>query len=480
MNTHQSQPAGERGYIFVSVIVLIGLGTLVAIGMLDSAKATAKTRAIVETRSNYYFDVERTLNSVVVWLQAHSKDLTGGFTTAEFESSYTLGDPTLASNEGEFFQTPTMVKVKGTNAAPMVSNNTFFGTSNFPPTKNIETNATFDPVASFQAANIGPANARVVMVWARDGADVYEPVFRIDVLTGNNPDRGVHSFSYVYTKAENDGSVPGFYGKLAFTTGSPNNQCSSYLWEHNGTNWTKGAARSNCTVGSDGTVSLKSKINGSAETLQEDGIVLNPRGGQADDYCEGAGCLASTMPNPGTWTAHCGSGPNLTVASNTTLATGSCYDTVQINNGKVLKLTDTSSAYWFKTLDFKGSAGNIDFGTIPVDQKIKIYVEQISGDKLNGNRLTNTSNANAPHQVEIYYLGTSTLTLNGTSAFNAVFFAPYAAMSINGDFTLNGGAIANQLSVGGNAQLAFVENLGTTAAVSDMNFTLRKASQRYR
>ena len=85
---------------------------LIAAGMLNSSKATAKTRAIVKTRSNYYYNVERTLNNAVNWLQANSKNLAGGFRTADFEASFELAAPSEADNEGVFFKTPTMIKIK--------------------------------------------------------------------------------------------------------------------------------------------------------------------------------------------------------------------------------------------------------------------------------------------------------------------------------------------------------------------------------
>lgn len=479
-NVNPKTIRSDAGYVLVGVLILVALAGVVSVGMLDSAKATAKTRAIVKTRSNYYYEVEQTLNSVVTWLQDNSKNLTGGFTADEFEGNYTLGTPSIGENEGEHFQTPTLVKVTGTNDTPMLSNNEFFGTSNFPNTKNIDTNADFDPVASFQAANIGPANARLVLVWAQEGADSYRPIFRIDVLTGNNPDRGVHSFSYVYSKLTTGNFTPGFYGKTTFETGSPNNECYSYLWEHNGTTWNKGAARGNCTVGSDGLVSLKSKINGTASTVQDDGIQLLPPGGQATEYCDGSSCHNVNMPDPGPWSTYCAdTSPSPTIASNTTYATGACYKNITINNNRTLSLTSTATPYYIKSLDFKGAASNLKFGTIPPNEKVRVYVETIVGNSLNGNRVLNMG-TNAPHQVELIYLGTAALTLNGTMDMGLILIAPYAHVKVNGTFTMDGGVIANSLEIGGNARINFVENYGAAPSLSDMSFTLRKASQRYR
>ena len=77
-------------------------------------------------------------------------------------------------------------------------------------------------------------------------------------------------------------------------------------------------------------------------------------------------------------------------------------------------------------------------------------------------------------------MGTTTLTLNGTAAMNLVLVAPYSHVDILGNFTMDGGVLAKSLAVSGSVRLNYVENYGAAAALSDMTFALRKASQRYR
>ena len=76
----------------------------------------------------------------------------------------------------------------------------FFGESSFPASTNIDTGAAFDAAAEFLNADLGNANARAVVMWARSTDGNFEPIFRVDAVTGNNPDRGVHSFTYVYSQ----------------------------------------------------------------------------------------------------------------------------------------------------------------------------------------------------------------------------------------------------------------------------------------
>ncbi|MCB0331087.1 MAG: hypothetical protein KDD70_15570 [Bdellovibrionales bacterium] len=189
---------GETGCALLVVMILLTLGMIIGAGMTDSAGSNTKTRALVKTRSEYYYQVEETLNKTAGWLQENSKYLVDAFTEANFDNNFDLGSPSLGSNEGEHFGVFSMVKMKGTDNSVMLSNNSFFGTPAFPSVEHIDTGASFDAVASFQNADLGLANARVILIWARETADNYEPIYRVDVVTGNNPDRGSRIFTLLW------------------------------------------------------------------------------------------------------------------------------------------------------------------------------------------------------------------------------------------------------------------------------------------
>ncbi len=505
-NKLNNQNSEERGFVLAGILFIIGIGAVISVGMLNSAQNTAKTRAIVKNRSLFYYEVEQTLNSAVVWLQDHSQDMATLFKKADFDNHFTLGNPTYAANEGAHFQTPTMVKISGTNDAPMLSNNSFFGTSNFPGTTNIINGDAFDPVASFNSAGIGPANARIVMIWAREAGSEYEPVFRIDVLTGNNPDRGVHSFSYVYSKLVGGGSIPGFFGRDLMETGSPNNQCSSFEYTNDGTGWARGAAKANCTVGSNGPVNIKSQINGQVTSAQSGGITFGPHG-ESNSTCEGSSCPTIPWPNPGNFSSLCGTGQNIgkmsggnhTWDQNHNPATGArpahCYMDVEFSNNTTLTLTDYRKPYYFSSLDIGN--GELKFGPIPltdtdnIDEdgdgnnddsanwKYVIYVDDLDGGTINGNQLIGGPPL-APHQVKIIYTGTSLLKMNGNADLFALVEAPYASVDVRGNFSFNGGVQAVNLTVGGNTRLNYTENAQTAIPLADVAYVLKKASQRYR
>jgi len=472
----------NNGYALVGVLILLALTAIITVGMLDSSSTNSKTRALVNTQSDYYYRVEETISRVVAWLQTNSKSVVTAFTAANFNNNFDLGSPTLGDNEGEHFGVPTMVKMKGTNNSVMLSNNDFFGESAFPNTEHLDTGAAFDAVNSFKNANLGSANARIILTWARATDGNYEPIFRIDVITGNNPDRGVHSYSYVFSHLKTGpGSDPGFYGRDFVTFQTGNNDCYSYLYAHNGAAWNKGAPRTNCPVASDGPMNISSDIYGTADTLLNNGVSLNPPGGNVSgDICEGPGCHSYTLPNFPLWNVSCpGNTTDVSVGSDTTFAAGGCWRDVDIDNKTTLSLTDTTNPYYFRTLEFGPNKAKFDFGNIPVGETVTIYVEKLGNDHINGSEYYNPSNA--PHQVIVNYTGTDQIELNGNAELNATIVAPYAPVRVNGNFNFYGSIKATALDIKGTARVNYDETgQAVVPVLDDITFSLRKASQRYR
>lgn len=470
----------EGGYIFVGVLFLLSLSLLISTAMLNAAATNTKTRALVKTQADYYYDAEETLNKTVAWLQAHSKSLVTAFTADNFDNNFTPGDPVVGDNEGQHFTVPTMVKMDGSNNSVMLSNNDFFGSPSFPQTTHIDTGADFDAVTEFRNADLGSANARVVLIWARESEGNYEPIFRADVVTGNNPDRGVHSFSYVYSTLVATESALGFYGEEFLTLQSPNNDCSSFQYTYANGAWSKGAPRSNCPVGSDDDINISSHVNGTAKTLLDNGIHLNPPGGEVSGgTCTGGTCHSYGLPIYSSWASYCPDNQvDMTVSANTTLSAGGCYRDIHIDNRNTLTFTDTENPYYIRTLDFRSNFAKFSVGVLPPGEKVTLYIETISNDAINGNQFYNPGSA--PHQLEINYIGTRALKLNGTADLNALLVAPNVLVTVNGNFNYYGGIWAKQLDVLGKAKLYYDEAIGAQPVVRDLKFALKKASQRYR
>lgn len=476
----------DRGYVLIGVLFLLTLSLVVAAGMLSSSQLNSKTRAIVNKQADYFYDAETVLHNVVGWMQLNSKSLVTGFTSGNFTTNFDLGNPVVGDNEGTNFSTPTMMKIAGTNTSVMLSNNSFFGTSAFPTTTHIDTSAPFDAVSSFSGTDFGNgANARIVGIWARDASGDYEPIFRVDVITGNNPDRGVHSFSYIYSTLEvTTPSTPGFFGANSMSTGTGNNSCSSYSYTYSGGAWSRGAAKSNCPIASNGPITLKSQINGTARTNTANGITLNG-GAVSGETCTGPGCNTFTMPTLSDFPTYCPAHQgDVTVAANTSWVSSpagatKCWQNVTVNSNRTLTLTDTTNPYYFSSLNFVGT-GTLRFPTLAPGNKIKIYVGQFnSNNRINGNSLVNTNNP--PSSLEIYYYGLNDYLFNGTADMNGVFYSPNANVTLNGNFNMYGAIHAKTLSALGNARFNYDEGLGVgTPVVTDMRFSIRKASQRYR
>lgn len=479
------QHNSQGGYVLIAVLLLISLGLMVSASMLNSSATNAKARALVTTQADYYYDVEGTLNKVVAWMQDNSKNLITAFTAANFDNNFDLGSPSVGTNEAQFFSVATMVKMKNSSNSVMLSNNPGFGTSAFPATTNLDSGAAFDAAASFAAADLGAANARVVLIWARETDGNYEPIFRIDVMTGNNPDRGVHSFSYVYSTLVTSNVNMMFYGKDFLNLQTGNNQCSSYQYSYDAAaGWSSGAVRSNCGIGSDNAVTTSAKVNGSAFSNIDPGVTLNSPGGDVSGaICEGAGCQSYVLPAFSDWATYCpGGGPDLNVAADQDLPAGGCYNSITIANRKTLYLTDTSQPYYIRSVNFTTNFATLAFGPggrlASPNDKITVYAEVINNNHMNGNQFYNPFNA--PHQVEFNYIGSADFMFNGTSAFNALFTAPYADVEVLGNFIYNGGIWAKSLDVLGKATLYGDEKVGGMPVVTDMNFALKKTSQRYR
>jgi hypothetical protein len=484
----KATPSNESGHLIIATLVLIALVLTIATGMIESAMSTSKTRAVVKTQSSQYYEVEKTLNATIGWMQDNSKYFATLFKKANFEANFTLGTPSFGANEGLHFESPTLVKIKGTSNTPMLTTNNFFGTDAFPNTTHITTGVAFNPITSFQSASLGSANARVMMVWARATPEGYEPVFRVDVVTGNNPDRGVHSYSYLYSSLQSTGGSVGFYGQNSVFTNNTKNSCWSNSYTHSTvTNtWSKSADQSNCEVQSDSVMEFGSTINGNAATLATGGMIFSGSSGKVTGTkCDGPGCHSYSLPalNPyDVWSIGKTVVDVNAKSSNKTIAPG-YYGTLQIGNNKRITFNG-SGKYYIKAVDYQGSQGEMFFpvmsgtngdGTL---KKYELTVDTINNAHLNGNRFYH--NTNAPHRIEILYNGSGDFKFNGTAGVNVIFTAPAADVEVLGNHDFYGAIRAKSLKVTGAGKIYYDETGYVPPVLKDILFQVRKATQRYR
>jgi hypothetical protein len=486
----------QRGYVVLGVIFITFIALVVSGGMLMLSATNTKTRALVKTQAEYYYEAEETLNKTVAWLQANSESLVTAFNASNFAGNFDVDStPSVGANEGQFFQVPTMVKINGTSNSAMLSNNDFFGQSAFPTSTNAATGASFDAATAFASADLGKANARAVIMWAREANGNYEPIFRVDAVTGNNPDRGAHTFTYVYSKLETTPSSAGgdgigfFSQTLPLTTKNGNNRCDSYEWSYAGGIWTKGAPKSNCIVASNSTITLEGRISGNALSKINNGVTVNrPKGEVSGTKCGGSTCHNHSLTPFPTWAVTCGASSqgSITVNGNLTLTSGStlaqqCWENVIVMSNSRLTLTDTTNPYRFKTLAFR-NAGNAVLATpiITPGHKVTIYADNFDGGTVNGSQLYNVNNA--PRTLVINITSALDVKLNGNAEMHTHFVAPLAYVELLGTFNYHGGIEAARFAVTGNGTFNYDEGIGDPGfpEATDMAFSMKKASQRYR
>ena len=75
----------------------------------------------------------------------------------------------------------------------------------------------------------------------------------------------------------------------------------------------------------------------------------------------------------------------------------------------------------------------------------------------------------------------SLFNINGTASMNGIIVGTQNhTIEHSGNFKFYGALRSNAVNVIGNATLGYDEDIGGTPVLSDINFTLYKASQRYR
>lgn len=481
----------ESGYTLVAVVVVTAFCLILTGAMLQYSGNSSRIRTITTSNTKNYYEVEKTINSVTAWMQQNSKNLVNAFNSTNFSTNFDMGAPSIGDNVGSSFQVPTLIKMKGTNHSVQLTNNSFFGTSYFPTTTNIDTSASFNAVSAFTSQNFGNVAIRVLVVWARSTDGHYQPVFRIDAITGSDPQRGVHGINFVRSDLvfSTSGGL-GYYSDLGdFQTSTPNNTCNSFQWTWNaGTStWTRGASRTNCYLYGKDDMTFKGKIWGNVLTRKSGGLDAPSQANISGTKCQGTSCHSYTLPPQTPWATSCSGGNqgNVTAGTPTNLSSGStrnlqCWDTITIGSNKTLNISNPDYPYYIKTLTFQNNSNSkLTFTTVGPGKKYTLYVNSFAGGSFNGNQFAATNLA--PNQVELNITADGTLTMNGTAIIHGVInTTANFTVTLNGNFAFYGAIRSNAISVIGNAIFNYDEALGSGSTLSDLQFSLYKASQRYR
>ena len=504
----------ESGYALVSVLIIFGLSMLMVNGLLRSTSNNIRLQSVINTNNNRYYSVEDSLGQATAWIQTNSKYLVTLFQDSNFENNFDFSDPTIGNNDSDVihhFNLATQVKINSSNNSAIISNNDAFGVSSFPTGVHYDDNSdTKNLVAEFNSlfpnAENGGVNLRITVLSSIPSATGYSPVLRVDAITGSNPDRGTHLYSYVYgefintTTGSTSADNSGFYGHNEVSLGGAS-WCKSAPWTWTGAAWSRGAYGANCLMQSQGEIDLSgsgTKIHGAAKTNLSSGVTDPAKVTDNNIYgCAGFSChttnlevfdnFATACPLPAT------SYPSITISANRNflategVCTGTkcCFNQVTVNNKIKASLVtpNTIASYHIKSLVYGGGHKDTQVNVNPPAHTdvVDLYVQQVGSDHINGQRVANGTKA--PQQLRFIYTGTNQLTLNGTAEMRAHLFSPYTSIKINGNFAFYGKINATALDIIGTADLYSDEVNSLTAVpitTADLNLRVTKITQRYR
>jgi len=498
---------GEQGYVLVLVLVLMTLASLVVGGSIANTQASLRTQHNVKQHSQEYYKAESGVARGVSWLRQNSQQLVNIFRREEFYAYFTFTDPTVQSNDHSDFSVPTLVKVLGSNDGPILSNDASLADASFPTSFDITTNDWFNSESEFASAALNDMRVRITLVnviadipskdygpppAAAPETDFY-PVYRIDSIT---PDSKAHVYGTVLGDLAHVFDV-GIYGQDYLEIRQPCDSYNSSVGAYGGTN-----INANCPAGSNSTASLHQNENVYG-SLQTNGDITSdaPYGGDtcADfltgcpnpgEVCAGEDCGVPLLEIYQAFDSYCdpadqqaqlivtgstGTPQEITLASSAPADT--CWVKIKAGSNKGFKLTSTNAPYYIKELDLHNNAVMyIEPDT--AGKYVELYVETITGGKINGNQSVNMTGA--PTDFRLIYLGADALDLNGTADMRVALVAPNATVTVSGTFEYYGALLAQQLYLTGNGGVHYDEALGGSGPVNDVQFRLKELVQYYR
>lgn len=490
----------DKGYVVILVLIVTGVASLLLMRELVRSGIGSRTTGASSTRAQAFYQAERGFEEAVTWLRSNSTAMALQFNRINFYSNFDrLNEPAVGSND--LSDLPSRLRSEGGANAILLTNSSELGTSEFPTGIDAVSGDSVDPENIFSAATFNDQIVKITVVDAipidpsKDYGDSpnpgpetdFAPVYRIDSM--NATDSGAHVFGFIKTHMSYNFGM-GFYGKELLELSQ---SCDSYI-SNNGS-YSSASKRANCSAGSD----VEARVHQNTDhygSLQSNGTINegSPWGGDvcADfnagcpnkgETCEGEECNVPGLPSYSSWATYCPSNQgNTTIAANQTVsvagnaANQKCWNAITVNNNRVLTLNSTSYPYFIDTFNIANNSV-VAFNPSPSTGTINLYVRKFVGDKFNGNQIFNTNNK--PYQLRIHYLGTDPLTLNGTASMNAFIVAPYADVTISGNFTFQGGIKAQRLYATGSGTLRYDES-GDITTISDMNIQHFGVQQFYR
>ena len=469
----------------LSVLLLLLFSLIISVLIFKTSNSSTKFKQIRNKAEKNHFLAEQKINQVNSWLQNNSKYIVTLFKKNNFSTYFDTSGPIKGNND--ILDIPSLIKKSGTNNSVILSNNSEYGTSNFPNGIHLENSSVKNLNASFNNTfpNSDGIDLRLTLISANKTNADYTPFFRVDALTGKN----FRLYSIIQGAAISPNvfnTNTGFYGE-DYVLLSGNLNCESKTFSFINSNWLKSPTSHNCLINSQGNITLSGtkirvygavKTNTSSAISQETKIMDNNSFG-----CNGFGCNSNPLNSyTNAWTSDgtCSSFEDLTVFTNTTLDPTDCYNKITVNSGKTLILSDTSKDYHIKTLDFKSNAKILLNPGLGSDNKIiSVKINQLIGNQFNTSNFDNLNNA--PHQFRLIYTGAYNLQLQGNDDFHAHIYSPYAGIIITDNSTFYGNINAYRIEINNSANL-YSDQVPMLAAspsapIKDFNFGLKRIAR---
>lgn len=496
----------ESGYTLVVVMILLGLTAFV---VREALKRSALGSSIIyETRAQAtrLNAVENTLYKTISYLRDNSHLYASPFSRANFYSSFDRLATSAAGANDSALNIATQIVVDGTSNSPLLTNDTsILGTEAFPASTNIITSAGATLTGTLSGASLGTGKVRVTLLDgiaetpANDSPTPttdFDPVYRIDSMT--DIDEGAHLYAILRGDIINLFDY-GVYGKTGFTFAGT---CDSYNSASG--DYSVGIRAAGCVAGSYSTsaISMSGTIYGELHNNYRDSSVSGsvcsnftvgcPSAGKK---CNGEECAALLLDQhhiggASTFATYCPSHQGTSIANptiTTTLQNGQCWSQIGARAGNKNTLTSCKSGctyngtYYTNVLGFLSSTSNVDFQPTLGTGIVELYFWSVTSNIIYDTQIYNNTTGQRPLQLRLYYMGSTAITITGTTQpVRAFIVAPYAQVTVAANTKIYGGLVANTVIVNSGAEIHYDSSMAGEGIVEDMQYRIRQITEVHR
>ncbi len=507
MIPHSQQKISERGYTLVVVMILLGLTAFV---VREALKRSSLGSGIIyesRARASRLNAVENSLYKTITYLRDNSHKYASPFDRANFYTKFDrIGSSSVGANDTTL-GIPTQLWLDGTsNTALLTNDNALLGTEAFPASTNITDGTAATLTGTLSGASLGTGKVRVTLLdaigetTANDTAPTpttdFDPIYRVDSMT--DIDEGAHLYAILRGDIVNLFDY-GVYGKTAFTFAGT---CDSYNSASG--DYSSGIKAAGCVAGSYSTsaISMSGTIYGELHNNYRDSSVSGsvcsnftvgcPNAGKK---CNGKECAPLLLDQfliggSSTFATYCPTNQGNSVANcaiTTTLQNGQCWNQLGGRAGCKNTLTSCKSGctyngtYYANILGFQSSTTNVDFTPTLGTGVVELYFWSVTSNTLYDTNIYNNTTGQRPLRLRLYYMGTTSITISGTTQpIRAFIVAPFAQVTVAANVKIYGGLVADTVIVNSGAEIHYDSSMAGEGIVEDMQYRIRQITEVHR